>query len=178
MAGVFKVQRLDKLLKQFEQFGEDAKKVANAELEDGARAIAGDAKKNAPANHSELRNGIQFVRTKDLQFEVIAHAPYSGYVEFGTGMKVEVPKELQEIAQAIRNNPKGDFKDGLESIKDWLRAKKKDERAAWIVLMTILREGLTPRPFLYPAWTKNGPKIFNNLDAAIGKQIKKFNAKK
>jgi hypothetical protein len=88
-----------------------------------------------------------------LEAEVVANVDYAPYVEFGTGGKVDVPSEWQKMASELRSQQRGGgFAKALESIKDWCRAKGIDEKAAYPILITILRDGQRPQPFMYPAW--------------------------
>jgi len=173
-----KVKGVDKLLKQLEAFGKDGAKLAAGETEAAARDISATAVRNAPANFGKLRQGIQPEKISKLTWEVQAMAAYSGYVEFGTGAKVSVPKEMQDQAQAIKNQSKGNIDDALDSIKDWCRAKGIDERAAWPILMSILDEGLRPRPYLWPAFKVGSEKFVKNLNNAIDILTKKLNSAK
>lgn len=165
----------ERLLKQFDKFGKVGQKVISAEIEAIARQISGDAKKNAPSNFGTLRQSIQPEKITPLSWEVVAMASYAGYVEFGTGSKVSVPKEMQEVANAIKSNPKGNIDNALDSIKDWCRAKGIDERAAWPILMSILEQGLRPRPFLFPAWMKGSKDLIKNLQKQLELLSKDFN---
>lgn len=162
-----KVQGVDKLLKQFDQFGKDGANIAAGETEAAARNISAQAVRNAPANFGKLRQSIQPEKITNLTWEVLANAPYAGYVHFGTGVKVSVPKEMQDQANAIKNSAKGNFDDALDSMKDWCRSKGIDERAAYPILMSILDEGLEPRPFLYNAWKKGAETFVKNLTNSI-----------
>jgi len=59
-------------------------------VEKGAKLIQARAKSLAPVDMGALRNGIitdAYVENSDVVSEVSATAPYSGYVEFGTGPK-------------------------------------------------------------------------------------------
>lgn len=173
-----KVTGVDKLLKQFDQFGKEGEKHAAAEVEDAARNISTIAKKLAPANFGKLRQGIDPEKVNKLRWEVVSNAPYSGYMEFGTGQHVQVPAEMQDLANAIRGQKGGNFDDALDSIRDWCRAKGIDERAAYPILMSILKEGLRPRPFLYPAWKQGSATFVKNLQNTFNALSKKFNAQK
>lgn len=174
-----KVEGISQLIKQFEKFGEDVKLRADAELSDTADEIADLAKKNAPANLGKLRQSIQPLRGKEkLQWGVVAKEPYSGFVEFGTGIKVVVPAEMKEIAQQIRNNKTEGPDTALDAIQDWCRQKGIDEQAAWPILMSILNEGLRPRPFLYPAWVQGGANGVKRLSEMLDKETRKFNSLK
>lgn len=174
-----KVQGVDKLLKQFDQFGKEGEKIASTGVRDAADNIAGIAKRIVPKNlgASGLEGTIAPKKITDLSWEVVAGADYAGYVEFGTGAKVVVPKEMQDMANSIRGKKGGDLKQALQSIKDWCRNKGIDERAAWPILMSILDEGLRPRPYLYPAWVQGSSIFVKNLNNAFSQLSKKFNAK-
>lgn len=189
MAKQIAVKGLDKLVRQFEQFGKDAKKMAQSELEDGAREVTGLAKKLAPKNLGKLRQGIQFVKDGKLRFEVIAKESYSGYVEFGTGIQVDVPAELTDVALKIKNQSRGDFDEFLESIKDWCEQKgirpkgvEPDEQdfkdMYFLIAQSILHKGQKPRPFLYPAWKEGSKNTEKRLNESLDKLTIQFNRQK
>lgn len=175
-----KVTGVDKLLKQFDRFGKEGEKFAAAEVRDAADDIAGIAKRNAPKNlgASGLEGKIAPEKVTNLSYYVVSGAEYAGYVEFGTGSKVVVPKEMQDMANAIRGKKGGNIDEALTSIKDWCRNKGIDERAAWPILMSILDEGLRPQPYLYPAFVQGGATFRKKLFNALLQLSKKFNAAK
>ena len=58
----------------------------------------------------------------------------------------------QKVSYDIEENKgKGNFEDGLESIKDWCRKKGIDVKLAYVIFVNILNKGIEPQPFLYPA---------------------------
>jgi HK97 gp10 family phage protein len=170
-----RVQGTGKLIAQLREFSNEGAKLASAEVEASAREIAGTAQRLAPANFGKLKQGIEPEKINSLTWEIIANTPYAGFVEFGTGVNVNVPAELSEIASAIKNGPKGNFEDGLRSIQDWCRAKGIDERAAYPIFMSILKNGLRPQPFLFPAWKQGGAKLEKNLKNTLEVLTKRFN---
>ena len=170
-----RVKGINKLLKQFQQFGKDSEEEFALEVEAGARNISKIAKSEAPANNGQLRQSIQPEKINELNWEIIAHASYAGYIEFGTGVMVSIPNEMKDIANAIKNNPKGDMHEAFESIKDWCRNKGIDERAAWPILMSILKKGLRPRPFLFPAWKQGSAKMIKDMKKTLKVLSNKFN---
>lgn len=109
------------------------------------------AKKKAPINIGKLRQGITLFEREGLKFSIIATEPYSAYVEFGTGQKVSVPPEFADMAANLESR-EGGFKQGLQSIKDWCRNKGIPEEAAYPIFLKILRVGIEPQPFMYPAF--------------------------
>lgn len=171
-----KVTGVDKLLKQFDQFGKEGEKFASGEVEAAAREIELIAKKIAPANFGKLRQLIAAEKVNKLTWNVESNAPYAGYVEFGTGAKVVVPAEMQDLANSIRGKKSGNIDEALASIKDWCHSKGIDERAAWPILMSILDEGLRPRPYMFPAWKQGSAQFIKNLNNAFVQLSKKFNS--
>ena len=170
-----KIHGTGKLIKQLQEFSKEGALMAAAEVEASARHITDLAKRNAPANFGRLKQGIEPEKINPLTWEIIANSPYAGFLEFGTRSKVQVPTAMQDVANAIKNNPKGNFEDGLRSIQDWCRAKGIDERAAYPIFMSILEEGLSPRPYLYPAWLAGGRKLEKQLIFTLDKLTKRFN---
>ena len=88
---------------------------------------------------------------------------YSPYVEFGTGRKVSVPSEWAQYASQFKGKANhGNFEQFVQNLIDWMKRKgitpnegndEKDYRhVAILMAMDIYQNGLTARPFLYPAY--------------------------
>lgn len=150
-----KFEGFEELEKKLKSFGDKGEEKLEEVIFDVATTFASNAKKNARAvafDQGELTRSIEARKYHDGGASVVAHAYHAPYVEFGTGIQVSVPPEFYDIAREVQGRPKGDFQDGLENIRNWLRQHGSDERLAWVVLMSILRRGLKPRPFFYPAY--------------------------
>lgn len=146
------VKGINKTLRALQKFGIEAEKSVEAITAGNAQDMALRAKSKAPVGvDGYLRNQINVGKVDDLNYEVLANAPYSGYVEFGTGTKVQVPPEMAEVAKSIQGGSAGSFKAGLEAIKEWCRKKGILEAAAYPIFMKILKYGIEAQPFLYPA---------------------------
>lgn len=91
-------KNLNKVLKSLRKFGEEAEKLIEDTTVSVASEIEADAKRLAPVDKGFLRNQIFTREVNKLNYEVVAGAPYSAYMEFGTGGLVSVPDELREIA--------------------------------------------------------------------------------
>lgn len=91
---------ITKLLKQIDSFGEDANRLAVAITNVTADDIVTDAKTKAPVDLGQLRQSIgkTTARVGYNKSVVFANAPYSAYVEFGTGGTVSIPKGFESIA--------------------------------------------------------------------------------
>lgn len=89
---------LSSVLKSLKKFGDEAEKLIEDTTVAVASEIEADAKRLAPVDMGFLRNQI-FTQEKDkLNYEIVAGAPYSAYMEFGTGGLVNVPEEMKDIA--------------------------------------------------------------------------------
>lgn len=91
-------KNLNKVLKSLRKFGEEAERLIEDTTVSNASEIEADAKRLAPVDKGFLRNQIFTREVNKLNYEVVAGAPYSAYMEFGTGGLVSVPDELREIA--------------------------------------------------------------------------------
>lgn len=89
---------LKNILKSLEKFGDEAKQMVEDTTVAVAHEIEADAKRLAPVDMGFLRNQIFTQEVDPLNYEIVAGAYYSAYMEFGTGGLVEVPEEMKEIA--------------------------------------------------------------------------------
>lgn len=144
------------------------KKDVSNEINASALKIQNDAKRLAPVNFGQLRNGIQLEKVSDLTFSVESKASYSPYVEFGTGGKVSVPADFQAYAQTFKGGKGGKFKDFVAALTLWVKRKgigngKNDKGLAYVIALNILRKGLRPQPFLIPAYEKEKPQLIKRI---------------
>ena len=139
------------------------------EINASALKIQSDAKKLAPVNFGQLRNSIALTKDSELTYTVFANASYSAYVEFGTGPQVNVPADFKSYAQQFKGKSGGSFKDMVEALTLWVKAKgigngKNQKGLAYIIALSILRKGLRPQPFLIPAYEQEKPKLIQNIN--------------
>ena len=170
------VKGINETIKELRKFGKDAVELINAETETTINQIAIDAKERAPLNFGKLSQSIsiaQDIKSKGEIWRVYVNSKYAAFMEFGTGTKVQVPAEFKDMAASFKGQKSGTFKEGLEAIKIWCRAKGIDEKAAYPIFAKILGAGVNPQPFLYPAYIKGKKDYLNNLT----KLVKSFNKK-
>ena len=157
------VTGVSKVIAEIKAFGADAQKKINNETEAIAFQIETDAKRLAPKNFGKLAQSISKEKVNDSNYKVTVNEMYGPYMEFGTGTKVNVPTEFQNMAATFKGPTGKSFADGLEAIKIWCRAKGIDEKAAYPIFAKILGAGVNPQPFLYPAWIKGKSDYEKNL---------------
>jgi len=167
------VKGINETIKELRKFGKDAEKLIDAETEAIAFQIENDAKVLAPKNFGKLAQSISNAKVKMSNYKVTVNEKYGAFMEFGTGTKVQVPAEFKDMAASFKGQKSGTFKEGLEAIKIWCRAKGINEKAAYPIFAKILGAGVNPQPFLYPAYIKGKKNYLNNLT----KLVKSFNKK-
>jgi HK97 gp10 family phage protein len=171
---------ISNLLKQIDSFGNDAKRMAVAITNSTADSIVADAKQRAPVNFGQLRLSIAKTdATIQLNRSLIfSNAPYSAYVEFGTGTKVKIPAGFESLAAKYRGKGGGSFDDLLDNIRDWCKKKGIDEKLAYPIAVSILRTGIKPQPYFIPAYLVGVASYAKKLSKSIEIETKKYNAKK
>jgi hypothetical protein len=120
----------------------------------------------APSNTSLLR-GSAYKEVNGLDGVVGFKAQYAAFQEFGTGTLVNAPSEWTDYASTFKGNEFGSFEDFKDSLRDWMLRKGIDEKYLFPIMMKILKVGIEPQPFLYPAWKRNGLKFLENLEKLV-----------
>lgn len=168
------IKGLTKVLKNLEKFGSESKKEVEEITKISSMDIVADAKAFAPKNLGKLAQSIIFTKVGEADYKVVVNSPYGAYVEFGTGAKVRVPAELQDVASQFKGKKGGSFEQGLQGIKDWCKNKGIPEIAAYPIFMSILRKGQEPQPYLYPAFVKGRKQYLKDLKELLKRLTKKY----
>ncbi len=166
------VKGINKLLKKLSTMGDKAVKGIDQTTETVITEIALNARAGAPKNIGKLAQSITPLKVGDLRYQVQVGESYGAYVEFGTGAKVQVPAEFQDMANKFKGGNVGTFEEGLKSIKDWCRNKGISEDAAYPIFISILNKGISPQPFLYPAFVKGREQYLKDLRELIKQLVK------
>lgn len=164
-----------KIIANFKRFGEEGIKETEKLLKIKSQEITAEAHRGAPVDIGNLKANIVNEKITPLEYIITAKAFYSAYMEFGTGKRVSVPPEFKAMALEFKGKSKGDFKDGLERIRIWCGHVGIPESAAYPIFMSILKKGLEPRPFMYPAYIYGRKTYKKDLEFKFKQLIKKFN---
>lgn len=188
------VTGVPELINDLKRIGEDGNRYAAAIVSSIGDMIVADAKTNAPADLGTIRQQI-IQETVNNDFKTVciisANAPESAYQEFGTGGKVSVPPEMADVASEFQGKSGSDFAAFIVALTGWVkrhginpigayqvstrtrigRGNKRDidEATAYAIARSILKNGLKPQPFLYPAYQKNISKLVPMLETALAK---------
>ena len=172
--GSVTIKGLSSTISELRKFGEKAEKLINAETQSTAFNIEEDAKKRAPKNFGKLAQSISHAKVNPALYKVTVNELYGAYMEFGTGTKVSVPAEFADMAATFKGKKQGTFKQGLEAIKVWCRSRGIPEEAAYPIFAKILGAGISPQPFLYPAFKKGSKDYLKNLSNVLNEMNKKI----
>ena|SRR5436190_1001168 len=180
---------LDQVLKEFDISGiRDELKV---ELETFGRNVERQAKDLAPVDEGFLKSMIYHTVTEEgnkINIEVGCNTDYAAYVEFGTRKFAAayvgtLPADWQVFAAKYKGKGSGgSFNDFVMSIMAWVQRKgigslttKSGNRsnsaasldamqqAAYWIALNIIRKGIKPHPFLYPAVRDNEKLLVDRL---------------
>ena len=168
------VKGVQEVISELRKIGKDMEKRIDVTTQEAANSIELNAKKLAPKNFGKLAQSISQIKVKQSNYKVTVNELYGAYMEFGTGTKVVVPTEFKEMAASFKGQKTGSYKEGLESIKEWCRAKGIDEKFAYVIFAKILGAGLNPRPFLYPSWIQGKKDYLKDLENLLKTYNKKI----
>ncbi len=170
-----RVKGQKEVIKALNAFGKEGRKAIGGTVQDTMQTATRNAKRFAPVNNGQLRNGITYKKINTYSAKTVAMEPYSAYVEFGTGRQVSVPAEFRDMAIKFKGGGGGTFEQGLAAIRRWVIRKGIDEKAAFPIFMAILRRGITPNPFMYPAFIIVKRDFERDLHEDLQTLTKRFN---
>lgn len=186
---------MDKLLAKFVELGTEGVRMASAVVNVTADNIVVEAKQLAPVDLGTIRQNIGKDVTNQnniITANIFANAPESAFQEFGTGGRVDVPEEMAEVAAQFQGIKGGSMAAFILALTEWVRRHgltgvysvkthrknsnlsnaNDDVQAAWAIARAILRDGLRPRPFLYPAFVNGRAKLLPALEKAYVEMLK------
>lgn len=173
------IRGLNRLIRKLSKLrNDDLPKEITKVLDANADEIVLNAKLAAPVHDGILQNSIHKEKIDQDKFtlerRVVADAPHAPYVEFGTKSKVNVPAELQKLAQQIQTQGSTQsYEQGLKAITDWVQ-KNGIEDDPKEVFKRILIFGVHPRPFLYPAFVVQRKRLLQDLQNMLNREMGKI----
>lgn len=187
---------LDKLISQFTTLGTQGIRMADAVIAANVDGMVLEAKQSAPSDLGKIKQNLGKEKITDANtvgYNFFCNALEGGFQEFGTGGKVDVPEEMTDVAATFQGYKGGSMADFILALTDWVRrhgltgtysiATHKrtgtkasnidaDTQAAWAIAKAILRDGLSPRPFFYPAFVNGRSKLIPTLEQAYNEMLK------
>lgn len=197
MAIKMRFDGLDAAIKRIDSKSKSIEKDVADELNAWAVSTVTEAKKNCPVDEGFLRNSIasNFATKDNLKAEITVGANYAAYIEFGTRKFAanyvgSLPKEWKEMAARFKGGggKKGSFYEFLLVIVQWVKRKgitgtysvktqrrtgkksnfdSEDMSAAYPIALSILRKGIKPQPYLFPAVMKTKEKLIERIKKTL-----------
>ncbi len=163
-------------------------------LSANAEEIATRAKDNVAVDVGALRASISADNSKPLEKTIAANVFYAAFVEFGTGKYAAayvgtLPPDWRTYAATFKGKKGGEsFDKFLERIIEWVKRKglagtysvktkkrtgKKgarlfeDAEVAYPIALAILRNGIRPQPYQFPAYRDQRGKIISDIETLL-----------
>ena len=157
----------------------------------GASDIATEAKTRAPKDIGGLASSINVDNSKPLEKHVTVNAFYAPFVEFGTGKYAAqtvsgLPADWQAFAGQFKGKKGGgNLDEFLANMMAWVKRKgihgktaggrsKTGKKAdadiyniAYVMTISILRNGIHAHPFLFPAYDNNRKQIMDDVEKVL-----------
>lgn len=127
--------------------------------------IATKAIQDVPVDKGMLKNSIN-TQVTDLKGVVEVNSEYAAYIEFGTGTKVDV-RGYADYAKQFQGRKHGTMAEFEQSIRDWMKSKGIEEKALYPIMISILRLGIAPQPFLFPNFEVESKAMLERLRKKI-----------
>lgn len=164
------IKGVDALLSELKNYPEKVQKMASAELKAWADDVTRDAISNLQSSASNTGALARSIRPEygENKASVTVNSNYGAYVEFGTRKFATayvsgLPDEWKQLAQGAKGPGGGNFDQFKASIMQWAKDRGIDEKQVFPIMRKILRDGVRPQPYLYPAVNKNTPLLIQRL---------------
>jgi len=140
-------------------------------LNDFGFRVVKEAKTLTPKDEGYLARSINSEPSK-LSITISANTDYAAYIEFGTRKFAAayvsiLPPDWQAFASQFKGSSPGSFVDFIKRIMAWVKRKGIPETAAYPIALKILRDGIKPSPFLFPAYEHQRPLLIKDLEALL-----------
>lgn len=176
------------------------KEIISTELEGMAKEWVAGAKRDAPKDQGGLVNAISYYLSDSntssgmfIGFAIVAQKFYAPFMEFGTKGKYTPIPGTEQIAAQFKGYKGGDIMEMLRAIVRWAHRKgiggqfsiktrkrvgskitqfSEDYAVAWPILLSILRNGITPHPFFFKQQEIVWPKMVRNIQSRLERELK------
>lgn len=146
-----------------------AQREIEAEIQDSARQMVQQAKRDAPKDQGILVNEITEYKLRDLTWRVVSNADHSEYVEFGTKSKVRIPEGLTDYSKEVTKEKTSSLT-AKEAIFNWCKRQGIEPRAWYAIYIAIMSKGIAPRPFFFKQIAVIEPRLKQNIQRIVNEQ--------
>lgn len=144
-----KITGLNELKANLEKEAKRLEKGIDEILQMNIREMERNAKRDAPADQGILKAEITTKKERSLSWVLTSNANYSGYVEFGTKSKVQIPAGLEEAAAQVRAERFAGTLEAKQAIFNWCKRNGIEQRLWYPIYISIMIKGRTAHPFFF-----------------------------
>lgn len=134
------------------------------------REMERNAKRDAPADQGLLRAEITTKRVKSLSWVLTSGANYSGYVEFGTKSKVQIPAGLEDVAAQVRAEKFTGTLEAKEAIFNWCKRNGIEQRLWYPIYLSIMIKGRKAHPFFFKQGDRQAKAIEQDIKQVVQRE--------
>lgn len=167
---VINITGLPELLAQVRRLPNDVQEEVDAEILDSVMRINGAQRRLAPKDQGGLARGIGFERRNGQNvsfFEIYSNSEHSGYMEFGTRLRVRVPAQLQAMAMQMMGVGIRSRLRAKEAIYAWAKRRGISESAWYAIYIAIMTVGVSPHPFFFQPFFDETPRLLDRIRAIV-----------
>lgn len=186
------VTGFNKVQHTFNTGARNVREIVDQELTSMAKEWVAGAKRDAPVDQGTLKNSISYAKTGS-NVEIFSNSFYSAFMEFGTKGKYRPIPGTEQIAAQFKGIKGGDLQQMLRMIIKWVHRKgitgtysvktkkrtgskgaqsSEDLSAAWPIVMSILKHGVSPHPYFFKQQDVVWPQMVSRVKKRIeSKQV-------
>lgn len=165
---MIRVNGLAQIQRRARELREKIDAITKEEVARTCYEIEAEAKLKVPVNFGDLRqSGLVEFFDKGMKGKVSFSADYAGYIEFGTGAKVDIPQGWEELARKVQQRERGDWEAFKINIQAWMKAKGIDLKFTYPIMLSIYENGIPAQPYLIPVFRRLSPIFRNRLNSRI-----------
>lgn len=168
-----KIKGLAKLTKHLRKVELEQWKVAMRVIDKYVTLMVAEARRLAPVDTGFTADSIDKEKTGQFSITFVVKSAYAAMQEFGLGVYMDIPEELEREAIKFKGYKHGSFEEFVQELEEWCARKGIDTNAAYPIAIKILNVGMQPQPFFYPAYRKYKDEMVKAIDEALQKLIGK-----
>jgi GNAT superfamily N-acetyltransferase len=164
------IEGLPELLTIVSGLSNEVQEEVEGEILDSVLRITATQRRLAPVDQGGLRRNIGFERKQEndkAEFLIFSNSEQSGYIEFGTRYRVNIPAGLVGIAEPFQGPGIRTRLRAKEAIYGWAKRKGIPERAWYPIFLAIMTVGIIPHPFFFGPFFDESPKLLQRIETII-----------